>query len=857
MSCKNSGKSPCGCCELTSPSTPVMVENRPGLASISYRVGTYGAFRQAMIHAISRYPELSTWTVRTSDDHGIAWIEMWSYLADILTFYQERIANEAYLRTAILPESVMRLAALLDYRLVPGVAASTYLAFMLEKGKEVNIPSGLRVQSVPGQGEKPQKYETVKPIAADSWLSRLEIYPQPQTNNPFEYGITRGNLQKEISASNSKYLSPGDMFVIFYKEDLNDEPIEEKQIVSLQQNGPIRNLSWIPGIQGSNRNIENSRAFKFMRKYRLFGYNAPYKYLYSYPDLNGDIKWIWIAAGYNGDVNGEHITYDFKIHFPYKFYSDTTTLVLDALYDDLKNGMQILIWDPSKDPSDLNGKTKAILTTIKEVHQISAKFGPLNSTVSSITVEKRIPDIYDRREVLIYRLEGPEIQFLNYCIPSEIKDQTFYIMQTGLKNIEPERALIIDDEKQIPQLVTVVRVEPSNSNPGYLAVTFRPKLSRSLDSKTAFIYGNVAGATHGETVKDEVLGDGDASVGLQSFQISNSPVTFVHQAKSPLGAANTLQIRVDGILWHEACSFYGRCANERIYTSEIDTQGKTIVRFGDGQNGARLPSGSGNVTATYRKGSGKEGIVKANTLKTLLDRPLGLKSVINPFEAEGGDDREGLEDVRKNAPNTVRTFDRIVSLRDFEDAAREFKGYVAKAKSTWYWDGEEQAVLLTVAGVRDKDPSPILTELVDYLNVRRDRNRKLRVSARKKMPIRMAIEVKADSDYLDKDVHAAVTMALNDHLAFENLNLGQSIHLSDLYQAIQCVGGVVASHITMLQFKGLSDSELKKRLATFHLENGINVPDSVQNHLYISSEELIVVENPDTDIIVNLWGGQQ
>jgi uncharacterized phage protein gp47/JayE len=818
-----------------------MVNNRPGLASISYRVGTYGAFRQAMIHAISRFPELSTWAVRTSDDHGIAWIEMWAYLADILTFYQERIANEAYLRTAILPESAMRLAALLDYRLVPGVAASTYLAFMLEKDKEVKIPSGLRVQSVPGQGEKPQKFETVQSIFARADINRLRIYPYSKSHNPFEKGNPVGNGTIGYLDPGSKAaLSPGDMFVILSKSVSGIFSIEDKEVVGFKQDDGLTALVWKPEIQTSDMYFDNSHAFKFVQKYRLFGHNAPNRYLHSYPDNNGDVKWIWVKEGDPANNEIGKPEYTFKI-------SSGRKLNLDAVYDDLKKGTEILI-----SVNDPNG-TVALVTWITDVRQVSVSYGPMSAAVSEITINDPITG--DLREIEIYKLDG-EISFLSYCYPDNITGKSFCLPSNQAEKIDLNRVLIIGDKDKATKFVTVTGIG-SVVDKGLRSISIDWEISPSLDSKTAFIYGNIAGATHGETVNDEVLGDGDASADLQSFQISKFPVTFVHQAKAPLGAANTLQIRVDGILWHEASSFYGRAANERIYTSEIDAEGKTVVRFGDGQNGARLPSGSGNVTATYRKGSGKEGIVKANTLKTLLDRPLGLKSVINPFEAEGGDDREGLEDVRKNAPNTVRTFDRIVSLRDFEDAAREFKGYVAKAKSTWYWDGEEQAVLLTVAGVHDKDPSPFLPELIDYLNVRRDRNRKLRVSACRKMPVQMILEIFADSDYLDKDVRMAVTRALNDHLAFENLNLGQSIHLSDLYQAIQSVAGVVASHITMLQFKGLSDSELKKRLATFKMENGISVWDSVQNHLYISSEELIVVENPDADIVVNIWSGQQ
>src|ERR687885_1345801 len=128
---------PCNCCQVPVPPTPEEITNRPGLPAIRYRVGTYSSFRQAMIEKSESaqieadgrifYP-LRGWTTRARDDYGIALLEMWSYLADILTFYQERIANEAFLRTALMPESVRRLAALINYEPAPGVAATAYLA---------------------------------------------------------------------------------------------------------------------------------------------------------------------------------------------------------------------------------------------------------------------------------------------------------------------------------------------------------------------------------------------------------------------------------------------------------------------------------------------------------------------------------------------------------------------------------------------------------------------------------------------------------------------------------------------------------------------------------------------------------
>ena len=58
------------------------------------------------------------------------------------------------------------------------------------------------------------------------------------------------------------------------------------------------------------------------------------------------------------------------------------------------------------------------------------------------------------------------------------------------------------------------------------------------------------------------------------------------------------------------------------------------MQFGDGERGARLPTGSNNVRAKYRKGIGAGGNVKAGALAQLLDRPLGVKGVEQPGRRE-------------------------------------------------------------------------------------------------------------------------------------------------------------------------------------------------------------------------------
>ncbi|HYK20810.1 MAG TPA: hypothetical protein VEV42_08755, partial [Pyrinomonadaceae bacterium] len=124
---------------------------------------------------------------------AIALLDAWATIGDVLTFYQERIANEGYLRTAIERRSVLELARLIGYSLRPGVAASAYLAYTLDKpiaipplidkpqlapeppDPLVTIPAGSRAQSIPGPGELPQSFETSADIVTRFAWNDLQV----------------------------------------------------------------------------------------------------------------------------------------------------------------------------------------------------------------------------------------------------------------------------------------------------------------------------------------------------------------------------------------------------------------------------------------------------------------------------------------------------------------------------------------------------------------------------------------------------------------------------------------------------------------------------------------------------------
>jgi len=171
----------CGCCDGVTQETPQLINNRPALSSIAYRTGTYATFYASMLAALSdpSLPSLGALSTRNPSDFSIALLDAWAVVLDILTFYQERFANEAFLRTAVDQRSVFELARLVGYVPSRGVAASAVLAFTLSSAPgspdNVLIPVGTRVQSVPGPGQTPQVFETSADITATIANNSLDV----------------------------------------------------------------------------------------------------------------------------------------------------------------------------------------------------------------------------------------------------------------------------------------------------------------------------------------------------------------------------------------------------------------------------------------------------------------------------------------------------------------------------------------------------------------------------------------------------------------------------------------------------------------------------------------------------------
>ncbi len=138
----------CGCCESGPP--PPQLYNRPGLPALAYRLRTHATAlaalklrlsSQELVLPPSHLHPLQDLTTRAADDPSIALLDAWATVTDVLTFYQERIANEGFLRTATERRSVLELARAIGYELSPGVAAGACAGTLTHRSTLPRNPS--------------------------------------------------------------------------------------------------------------------------------------------------------------------------------------------------------------------------------------------------------------------------------------------------------------------------------------------------------------------------------------------------------------------------------------------------------------------------------------------------------------------------------------------------------------------------------------------------------------------------------------------------------------------------------------------------------------------------------------------
>ena len=848
----------CDCCDGITAETPQGIFNRGGLSAIAYRIGRYPQFRASLQAALSSsaFPALSALRTRDDDDFTIGLIDAFACSADVVTFYQERIANESWLRTAVERVSLQEMGKLVGYRLRPGVAAETWLAFALdtppappatlapEPGNFVSgVPAnltldiGTRVQSVPGPNEKPQTFELVEALAdaraawnaMTPWLSEAHL-PVRGERQAWLAGVAT-NLK-----AGDALLFVGDEFFASINSDAWDfrlittvEPdaANDRTRVTLARglgaSDPFSNPPAQPGV------------FAMRKRSAVFGNNAPV-----WRSMDPRFR-VGYAAKFGGAADASE-----WINFTVTPSSPSATagavdldqvqseIAADVASDITRRSFAVLAKGGFNRPDEnFPSGTYVELYRVTGTTEVSRAEFALSAKVTRLDLAGENLDIFFHapRDTSVYG-KSELMPLAQRPVTAAVNGDRIPVGVAGSGLVAGRRLIVrgarASDGEAVVVQATLVAVHVVDAGRCELEIT--PPLADALRRDSVVVHGNVALASHGEAVS-QVLGAGNASQPFQKFELKQLPLTY-RSAANEIGAAAELTVRVGGVAWKEKPTLYGTTAIDRAYTLSTDEQGRMFVGFGDGLSGARLPSGTNNVQATYRKGLGIDGNVAAGSLTQLMTRPLGLKSVANPLAAEGGTDPEPAGAARQSIPLTTRTLGRAVSVLDYEDFARAYSG-IAKAQAGVLQVTGVQTVAITLAAPLGKPltpASPVWTNLLDALKASGDPHVPVTLLALQQSTFRLGLKVKCDPDFESTKVLLAVEAALRAHFSFDARELGQTVQQSDVIATAQAVPGVVAVDLTRL-YGGTQPVQqtvpsLQVRLLASRLrvENGVALP---------------------------------
>lgn len=811
----------CTCCVGNRVLTPADTENRPGLPALRYRVGTHGSFLSSMLAGIGVSPPLEKLTTRDPNDFTVALADAWASVLDVLTFYQERIANEGYLRTAVERGSVLDLAAEIGYRAGPGIAASVRLAFFLETAPgapvSTTIPRGTKVQSLPGPGETPQTFETAEEITAH------QVWNAVQARQTEPFLIEAGSTECYLAGISTR-LKPGDYLLVLWskqeKGPIADRPdyCDFRRLLTVQPDslGRFTHVTWEkgPGSGEWNPPYAVIEVHALRTRAQLFGATAP--------------DWTGMPTDVRTEYNKRHPATPIR-HLPFIEYewpsmslkrvgtygtatNPDKTLFLDAIYSQIIPGRWIVLARPALPSGASSAKIQHLVElyhVVETAEDSRTDFG-YSAKTTCLKLEGSNFDEFDHylRQTIVY-CESESLPLADKPIKDFVKSRTETLndlydgTKPGLPAIKDGMPVMVSETRQgelFPFQQEIAWIKSHGTKDGLTTLEFTEDLRNTYSREGVRFNFNLAPATHGES-RSEVLGSGDASRPNQSFVLKQRPLTYLSSATSE-GRSSTLTVYINDVAWREVNSLYAQPPEARVFVSRIADNGEVALQAGDGIEGARLPTGIENLRAIYRTGTGLGGLVKAGQLSLLMTRPLGVKSVTNPEAPTGAEDPEPISEARQNAPLTAFTFGRIVSALDFERYTRAFPG-ISKARADQLWDGENRMVFLTVAldGDAPFDPnSPAITNLKTSLRSYGDPFFPFDANVCDKRQFRGSARIQIEEGRVFEIVHQACLAALAAAFSFEAGVLARSLSAAAVVAVLQSVPGVVGVDLETFRF---------------------------------------------------------
>jgi len=842
----------CPCDEIVFP-PPLIIP--AGLESLPRQIATFHEFRTAMLSSIGEQPALADWRARSSDDLGIMLLEMWAYVCDSISFYDEVIANESYLRTARLRPSLRKLVGLLGYIPRPASAATVDLAVFADGRQPITLPAGASFRSGAFTGSAPQVFELEADTRAHPFLNKWKVVaPRPTTidgpGNPAAVAASSILANPSILATPSaaKLSQPFTLSSVLFEEFNADfDPavvaslllapstakLKPDQIFLLEVTGDPSKTQARVVTRVSNYRASDGATYKKIEWDEHEPINLARNTALARIKLTTPTQTALLWRGENpvqtALPSSLGIT-SIPVSSSALSLPQTQRLIkppelaLDAVYRQLKSGAAIVIekngnlqWFRTQKVFDDQGSLPSVGNT--EIHDKDGNPAgtiippKISVPITKITLDAPInkPSRKTRLgQTNLNRDDSNDITihygFINAgTVVAPALTTIGPLKQQGLQLAPPfeqpqdgksgNRFLLEDKNNRGAETTGAI-----DFSTGVVTLDQTSTLPQSLAAPVS-MYGNVARASRGERVPSEILGSGDASIPNQSFKLKKKPLTYTQSpaAGNDSGVASTLMVYVSGVRWTEVRSFFGVASTAEVYVVRQDDDGESTITFGDGVRGSRPVTGSNNIVASYRFGAGKAS-PPAGSIHQLGKAIKGVKSIRNPLGSSGGDDAESASGLRTYAPRSALLLGRAVSIQDMEVAAATVGG-VRAVRAEWLWNQERQRPVVQIWYVGDKTLASKVSQRVRSLTdpatpIEAAPAEPVRVPAQPADLPKLSIAIEIDPRRLEADVLAAVRTALMDTttglLAPERIGIGMPLFRSRIFEVVLAVPGAVA-----------------------------------------------------------------
>ncbi len=788
------------------------------------RSGEFFGFLRDLIATVERADFDGTqlgarWDVE-GDPAGTLLARLWAAVAEGVAAQTELTAGEAYLATAQDWTDLRRLAALVGYRPRPRIAAQGWIVALLDRGVDPLVPAGTQVQAPGTPARAAQKYETVSDTQlrgewdslTATWVPTPAVPDGRQLRFLGEPGFRAGDDVLFVDEKPPDPPSPapvGEWYAFWYLLTwwyrLPFAPPATSALSVATVTGHTTELG--TSLVEFDRDLDavlHSISEPYAA-YRILATAAPAKRLEKIVRIPADLS----AAT---EVQDLSFTTDRAIDSAAKF------VVLDAILEDLSAGQLVAVVDWATGGCDI-----VRVSAHRPVRWETAP-GTLRR-VSRLEFEAAVPALQDAsNEKTIYVLDR-RVVARHYVFPEIRPAGTPQLRLYPRPTEPPEHIAVALGPTDRPlwhvfacsAAATQESPAPVGDVPTGLIVDLADR-APDVDALQAAASGNLVRIRQGAT-RQAALGSGNAASVRQRMTTPDAPIAYDVDDAGML--VPTMVLRADGAHWEEVASLYA-AGSGQVFATRLESDGAVSVEFGDGEQGAQLPTGRNNVTASYRVGGGTAGEVEAGAIDTLLGSVRGVKKVSGADPTSGGADQDDERRLRQLAPSRARAFDRAVSIEDLADLSLSYPGVSHAA--AWGGTGPPGCACggsgLHLAFIRtgsDGPRAPLgpeVTALAGFLDARRDATMPLCVCAGVVTQLTGLAAVLAVDPRRDPvTVAAAARDALLDPdgvLAPLQRLLGQPLDRSDAYAVLQAVTGVVG--VASLDVPGAA-SELGRRAA--------------------------------------------